>query len=120
MSEFRSDFFVFISYDLNIFIIRYFSSNSRKVLKEINGYLEFNQYEYEVILGDLLEVNCSVIDSEYVFEYCYKEFQVFREINGYFFESDNDEGYDQFEKNRLFILFEDFVVKNEFEFGVFQ
>lgn len=120
ISEPRSDSSVFTSHDLNTPIIRQPSSNSRKVPKETNGYLEPNQHEYEAILGDLSEVNCSVIDSEYVSEYCHKELQVSRETNGYSSESDNDEGHDQFEKNRLSILSEDSAVKNESEFGVSQ
>lgn len=120
ISEPRSDSSVFTSHDLNTPIIRHFSSNSRKVPKETNGYLEPNQHEYEAILGDLSEVNCSVIDSEYVSEYCHKELQVSRETNGYSSESDSDESHDQFEKNRLSILSEDSAVKNESEFGVSQ
>lgn len=121
ISEPRSDSSVFTSHDLNTPIVRNSSCNGRQLPKESNGYLEPKNHEYEAILGDLSEVNCSVIDSEYVSEYCHKELQVSRETKGYSSGSeDEEEGHEQFEKNRLSILSEDSIAKNESDFGVSQ
>ncbi|XP_048757529.2 adhesion G protein-coupled receptor L3-like isoform X2 [Ostrea edulis] len=118
ISEPRSDSSVFTSHDLNTPIIRNSNSNGRYPHPEPNGHIP-PYHEYEAVLGDLSEVNCSVIDSEYVSEYCQKELQVSKEINGYSSESDSEEPQrDQVEKNRLSILSKDSTEKNSADFNL--
>jgi hypothetical protein len=116
ISEPRSDSSVFTSHDLNTPIIR--NGNGRYPHAESNGHAP-QYHEYEAVLGDLSEVNCSVIDSEYVSEYCQKELQVSKETNGYSSESDNEDPQrDQVEKNRLSILSKDSAEKNSSDFNL--
>ncbi|XP_062578601.1 adhesion G protein-coupled receptor L2-like [Saccostrea cucullata] len=117
ISEPRSDSSVFTSHDMNSPIVKQPASNGRQPNMDSNGYLR-PYPEYEAILGDLSEVNCSVIDSEYVSEYCQNRLQVSKETNAYSSESDNEDDRDQPEKNRLSILSKDSAEKNDSDFNL--
>lgn len=79
-----------------------------------HGYMYANTVEPEGgIVGDLSVADCSVIDSEYVSEYCHNKMQVSMEKRRYSSGSE-EEGHEENNdhKNRLSVLSEDSAVKN--------
>lgn len=84
-----------------------------------NGYTHGYSYSNNAanggggIAGDLSIAECSVVDSEYVTEYCHNNMQVSMEKRDYESGSEDETVHDNHDnKNRLSVLSEDSAVKN--------
>lgn len=98
---------------------RYSNHSEKPLLSQSDGHNGVQLYcGNGDIAGDLSVMDCSVIDSEFVSEYCHNNLQVSQEVKRY--SSGSEVSYrkscESVDKNRLSVLSEDSAVKNHSDF----
>ncbi|KAL5015993.1 hypothetical protein ScPMuIL_005582 [Solemya velum] len=99
---------------------KHYSNHSEKpLLSDSNGHAGAQAYLRDgAIAGDLSVMDCSVVDSEYVSEYCHNNLQVSQEVKRY--SSGSELSYkkscESVDKNRLSMLSEDSAIKRHSDF----
>ena len=93
--------------------------NSKKTNGHTNGHAPHIYHEIDGMVGDLSVIDCSVIDTEYVSEYCQNQMQVSNETRRYSTGSEDnvsvEDGVEN--KNRLSVLSDDSAIKNNSDFA---
>ncbi|KAK3090794.1 hypothetical protein FSP39_014692 [Pinctada imbricata] len=115
-----SEFFTSTGKDTNSVFTRNGSARTSKQNGQLTDQVPHIYHEIDGMAGDLSVMDCSVIDTEYVSEYCQNQMQVSMEKRRYSSGSEdaNDSADDAVEnKNRLSVLSDDSAIKNISDFA---